>query len=132
MCSSDLAPVPPISLNGELPTDFERIINKALEKDRDLRVQTAAELCADLKRLRRDTDSARSASVTAVGVYPRRGRGPPAGGGDTGAGPRGDIISPMAQPRTRSRGLRDRARDGVPLSAHTSTAADFEFDADHE
>src|ERR1051325_1244406 len=64
------APVPPISLNGELPTDFERIINKALEKDRDLRVQTAAELCADLKRLKRDTDSARSASVTAVGVYP--------------------------------------------------------------
>ena len=64
------APVPPISLNAELPTDFERIINKALEKDRDLRFQTAAELRADLKRLKRDTDSARSASVTAAGVYP--------------------------------------------------------------
>src|SRR5207245_6313573 len=53
-----------------LPTDFERIIHKALEKDRDLRCQTAAELRADLKRLKRDTDSGRSASVAAVGVYP--------------------------------------------------------------
>ncbi len=63
------SPVPPISLNAELPTDFERIINKALEKDRDLRCQTAAELRADLKRLKRDTDSGRSASVAAVRVY---------------------------------------------------------------
>ncbi len=59
------APVSPARLNPELPTEFEHIITKALEKNRDLRCQSAAELRADLKRVKRDTDSGRTASVAA-------------------------------------------------------------------
>ena len=53
-------PAPPIQLNPGLPAQMEIILNKALEKDRELRCQSAAELRADLKRLKRDTDSARA------------------------------------------------------------------------
>ncbi|HXW17293.1 MAG TPA: tetratricopeptide repeat protein, partial [Candidatus Acidoferrales bacterium] len=56
------SPVPAIRLNPDIPADFERIINKSLEKDRELRCQSAAELRADLKRLKRETESARSGS----------------------------------------------------------------------
>jgi eukaryotic-like serine/threonine-protein kinase len=60
------APVPAVRLNPDLPADLERIINKALEKDRNLRYQGAAELRADLQRLKRDEDSGRSAAVSAL------------------------------------------------------------------
>jgi eukaryotic-like serine/threonine-protein kinase len=53
------APVAPIRLNSELPSRLEEIINKALEKDREIRYQSAADIRADLKRLRRDTESAK-------------------------------------------------------------------------
>jgi len=69
-------PIPPVQLNPGLPAQIEPILNKALEKDRDLRCQSAAELRADLKRLKRDTDSVKShaASVSQVSTP----AGPPA------------------------------------------------------
>src|SRR5271157_2110881 len=53
------APVSPVRLNPDLPAELELIINKCLEKDRNLRYQYAAEIRTDLQRLKRDTDSAR-------------------------------------------------------------------------
>ena len=65
------APTAPIRINPDLPADLERIINKALEKDRRLRYQTASDLRADLERLRRDSDSGRTAAAPAA-VQPKR------------------------------------------------------------
>ena len=56
-------PVPARDLNPELPHRLEEIINKALEKDREARYQTAAEMCADLKRLKLDADYSRELTV---------------------------------------------------------------------
>ncbi len=63
------APVNPVRLNPDLPAGLESIVNKALEKDRTLRYQSAAEMRADLQRLKRDIDSDRiaPASLTPVG-----------------------------------------------------------------
>jgi eukaryotic-like serine/threonine-protein kinase len=56
----DRAPVSPVRLNPDLPAKLEDIINKSLEKDRNLRYQHAADIRADLQRLKRDTDSGRA------------------------------------------------------------------------
>jgi serine/threonine protein kinase/Flp pilus assembly protein TadD len=58
------APVPPVRLNPGLPPKFEDIINRALEKDRELRYQHASEMKSELMRLKRDTDSGRAAVVS--------------------------------------------------------------------
>jgi eukaryotic-like serine/threonine-protein kinase len=60
------APVSPVELNASVPPEFERILNKLLEKDKDLRYQVAAEVRADLKRLQRELDPNRVSSDPSV------------------------------------------------------------------
>jgi hypothetical protein len=62
-------PVAPVRLNPDLPLELERIIHKALEKDRELRYGSAGDLETDLKRLKRDTDSSRS-SISVAAAAP--------------------------------------------------------------
>jgi len=64
------APTTPVRLNSDLPEELERIVNKCLEKNRDLRYQHASDLRTDLKRLRRDTTSGES--VARPAAQPRR------------------------------------------------------------
>jgi serine/threonine protein kinase/tetratricopeptide (TPR) repeat protein len=66
------APTAPVRINPDLPNDLEGIINKALEKDRKLRCQTASEMRADLQRLKRDSDSGRKPAAGAAEPKPAK------------------------------------------------------------
>jgi eukaryotic-like serine/threonine-protein kinase len=57
------APIPPIRLNPDLPLELERIVSRALEKDRELRYQSAKEMRAELQRLKRDTETGRAVAA---------------------------------------------------------------------
>jgi TolB-like protein len=65
------APTSPMQINPEVPDALERIINKALEKDPQVRDQTARDLLADLKRLKRERDSGLSPDASGVVAPPR-------------------------------------------------------------
>jgi eukaryotic-like serine/threonine-protein kinase len=84
------APIAPVRLNPEVPAEFERIINKALEKDRNLRYQSAAEMRTDLMRFKRDSESGRTViSADFPGLMP----GPPQPPDATAASPSGFAVA---------------------------------------
>src|SRR5882724_9565062 len=105
------APVPALRLNPDLPPKLEDIINRALEKDRDLRYQHASEMRSELMRLKRDTDSGRSASASS-GSTPIAQES-----GSQGSQPAPAVSATSVAPATAS------SATGVPPSSATEKSA---------
>src|SRR6202451_503645 len=100
-------PVAPVTINPAVPPEFERILNKALEKDRDYRYQVAAEMRSDLKRLQRESDSGRTPAVSGGTGSAQRSASAASGAGavatESGGGAAGGTPTPSApMPAARS------------------------------
>jgi serine/threonine protein kinase/sugar lactone lactonase YvrE len=109
------APTAPVRLNPELPAKLEDIINKALEKDRDLRYQSASEIRADLKRLRRDHSSSR---VPTTDAQPAQGSAPAATAGSAGTAAAGSSSASIAT----SGGSSTNATGAAQISSMSTSA----------
>jgi eukaryotic-like serine/threonine-protein kinase len=117
----DRAPTPPIRLNPDLPPKLEDIISKALEKDRNLRYQHAADMRTDLQRLKRDTDTGRAIAISS-GSVPVAQDSPPArpqSGSSPSAGFSSGGVPPIAPPPPTSQS--GAATAPVSSSAVSST-----------
>ena len=100
-------PAAAVRLNNNLPVEFEQLINKAIEKDRDLRYQHASDMRADLKRLKRDTGSGRNNIAT--------------GSVDSAPQPQSSSGGSAAQPATKRRHSSARNPSKAQLAKHRIT-----------
>jgi len=104
-------PIAPVRLNPDIPPKLEDVIAKCLEKDRDLRYQHASEICADLKRIKRDTSETQNFTVSPTGER---------SGAKT---PRSGIKTPRSGSQTPSRKSLERSR---PISGYPPASEDQE------
>jgi eukaryotic-like serine/threonine-protein kinase len=126
------APVPPIRINPDLPPKLEEIIQKALEKDASLRYQHAADLRADLRRLKRDTDSSRrvlasddSPDIRSAASHPRRDVGVSDSVSFVGAG----LAPPVSDPRAAHSSVISAAAHPSGSSTVAAVARQHKFGA---
>ena len=110
------APVSPVRLNADLPAKLEDVINKALEKDRNLRYQSAADIRADLQRLKRDTESGRSVAHSS-GSIPAVVEPQAPSASVMNRVPSSASVSPAAPSATAIMGAKSRWRTILPIAA---------------
>jgi len=99
------SPASPVRLNPELPVEFERMLNRALEKDRNLRYQSASDMRAELQRLKRDTESGRSVAMPAASEPAATMPSPSPGriaSVPSGVAPSEPVSAPIAAPSSAS------------------------------
>ena len=124
-------PVPTLRLNPNLPPRLDDIVNKALEKDRNLRYQGAAEMRADLQRLKRDTDTGRTPAASSSTVPIAQSPAPPAIAAAPSSGSvaavsaasSSSVVAPSAAPPTLRSSSRRKILVPVVLAALVALAA---------
>jgi len=110
-------PIPLVRLNPDLPPELEHIINRSLEKDRDLRYQHASEMRSELKRLKRDTDSKHAIAAATSGMTPAKA---PSGSSFPAAAPAPSGMQASAAPVSAAQPLSAAGTAVVPGTAPTA------------